>query len=80
MVAIHAENLGVAQSAIGRGFGADFHEHLEPALDDESFAILEQTQRFLLDRQLIDRAVDLQQWAAPDFLANSIKRLTTTGA
>jgi 2'-hydroxybiphenyl-2-sulfinate desulfinase len=80
VVAIHAENLGVAQSAIGRGFGADFTEHLGPALDAESFAILEQTQRFLLDRQLIDRATDLEQWAAPDFLADSIKRLTTIGA
>ena len=70
-VGIHAANLGVAPSAIGRGFGADFAQHLIPRLDDSALAVVDQTQQFLLDHNLLDHPVDLTQWAAPQFLTQS---------
>ncbi len=70
-VGIHAANLGVAPSAIGRGFGADFAQHLIPRLDDSALAVVDQTQQFLIDHNLLDHPVDLTQWAAPQFLTQS---------
>lgn len=75
VVGIHAENLGVAPAAIGRGFGSDFAQHLVPRLDDYTFNLVEQTQRFLYDRNLIDRLTDLSRWAAPAFLIESRRQL-----
>ncbi|AMU26595.1 2'-hydroxybiphenyl-2-sulfinate desulfinase [Mycobacteroides abscessus] len=76
VVTIHAANLGVAPAAIDRGFGPDFAEHLVPRLDESAINLLDQTQRFLLDNDLIDHPVDLEQWAAPEFLAASLNRST----
>lgn len=71
---LHAENLGVTEDAIRLGFGPDFHRHLVPRLDPEAFAILERTQQFLLDKRLLHEPVELEQWAAPQFLNNSLQR------
>jgi 2'-hydroxybiphenyl-2-sulfinate desulfinase len=71
---LHAENLGVSEKAISLGFGSDFHRHLIPRLDENALAILERTQSFLLDRELIPHPVHLNHWAAPDFLNRSISR------
>ncbi|WIM85935.1 2'-hydroxybiphenyl-2-sulfinate desulfinase [Candidatus Mycobacterium wuenschmannii] len=75
VVGIHAENLGVAPAAIGRGFGSEFAQNLIPRLDDYTFNLVEQTQRFLYDRNLIDRLTDLSRWAAPAFLVESRRQL-----
>lgn len=73
----HAENLGVTENSILQGFGRDFHQHLVPRLDAEAFDILTRTQQFLLDKKLLHEPVALDQWAAPDFLDNSLKRYRT---
>jgi hypothetical protein len=36
--------------------------------------MLEATASWLFDRRLIDRAVPLEQWAAPEFLAGALRR------
>ncbi len=74
---LHADNLGVSAAAIRTGFGADFHQHLVPRLDAGAFALLEQTQRFLLDHELLLEPVALDAWAAPEFLNNSLQRNST---
>lgn len=71
---LHAENLGVTRDSVRQGFGADFHRRLTPRLDEDAFAILGRTQQFLLDKNLIDRPIALDQWAAPEFLERSLKR------
>jgi 2'-hydroxybiphenyl-2-sulfinate desulfinase len=73
---LHAENLGVTESSVRQGFGADFHRRLVPRLDAEAFAILDRTQQFLLDKKLLHRPVELARWAAPEFLNNTLKRHT----
>ena len=70
---LHATNLGVSQEAIAQGFGPAFHEHLVPRLDGEALAILERTQRFLLDKKLLHRSVALEKWVAPEFLNNALQ-------
>lgn len=79
VVTIHAANLGVAPAAIDRGFGPDFAEHLVPGLDQSELDLLDQTQRFLLDNDLIDHRVDLEHWAAPEFLAASLLQRSNLG-
>lgn len=76
-VALHAANLGVSEQAIAQGFGPSFYEHLVPRLDADTFALLEQTQRFLLDKNLLQKPVDLTQWAAPEFLNNALQHAAT---
>lgn len=77
VVRLHADNLGVSENGIRKGFGADFHQHLVPHLDADTFALLEQTQRFLLDHKLLLEPVALEDWAAPEFLNNSLQRQST---
>jgi len=77
VVSLHADNLGVSEEAIRKGFGADFNQHLVPRLDADAFALLEQTQRFLLDHKLLLKPVTLDAWAAPEFLNNSLQRNST---
>jgi 2'-hydroxybiphenyl-2-sulfinate desulfinase len=74
---LHAENLGVSEDSIRKGFGADFHQHLVPRLDTEAFAILARTQQFLLDHKLLLEPVALEAWAAPEFLNNSLQHQST---
>lgn len=73
-VRLHAENLGVSEDAVPRGFGADFHAHLVPRLDDAALAVVERTAAFLQDNGLIDRPVPLERWAAPAFLGEALRR------
>ncbi|WP_396932490.1 2'-hydroxybiphenyl-2-sulfinate desulfinase [Mycolicibacterium sp.] len=68
----HAANLGVAESSITAGFGADFHRSLTPTLDDAALGVLSGTQTFLLDHRLLTRQVDLRRWAAPQFLTSAV--------
>lgn len=70
-IEIHALNLGVSEKAVEIGFGEGFHRDLRPRLDQAALRILEQTQRFLFDHGLIDRLVDIERWAAPEFLDNA---------
>ena len=78
VVRLHADNLGVSEDSIRKGFGPDFHQHLVPRLDADAFAILARTQQFLLDKKLLHKPVALDRWAAPEFLNNSLKRNLTT--
>lgn len=71
---LHAENLGVSETAIRLGFGSDFHRHLVPRLDEDALGILERTQKFLLEHALIPKPVHLNHWIAPEFLNRSITR------
>ncbi len=71
---LHAANLGVSAEAVGHGFGADFHQRLVPRLDRDAIALLERTQHFLLRAKLLHEPVVLDQWAAPEFLNNSLNR------
>nr|BAA94832.1 thermophilic dibenzothiophene desulfurization enzyme B [Paenibacillus sp. A11-2] len=70
-IEIHALNLGVSVKAVETGFGEGFHRDLRPRLDQAALRILEQTQQFLFDHGLIDRLVDIERWAAPEFLDNA---------
>jgi 2'-hydroxybiphenyl-2-sulfinate desulfinase len=74
VVRLHADNLGVSEDSVRKGFGAEFDQHLVPRLDKDAFAILARTQQFLLDKNLLHEPVALDQWAAPEFLNNSLKR------
>lgn len=71
---LHAANLGVSTEAVGQGFGADFPQRLVPRLDRDALALLDRTQQFLLSNDLLHEPVALAQWAAPEFLNNSLNR------
>nr|AAV49166.1 DszB [Rhodococcus sp. SDUZAWQ] len=74
VTSLHAANLGVSTGAVGQGFGADFQQRLAPRLDHDALALLERTQQFLLTNNLLQEPVALDQWAAPEFLNNSLNR------
>nr|AHN13644.1 HPBS desulfinase [Rhodococcus erythropolis] len=74
VTSLHAANLGVSTGAVGQGFGADFQQRLVPRLDHDALALLERTQQFLLTNNLLQEPVALDQWAAPEFLNNSLNR------
>ena len=65
---IMAENLGVSPESIPRGYGEDFHLDLVPRLDPEALRLLDQTQRFLVDKGLMPAPVDVPAWADRRFL------------
>lgn len=71
--AIHAENLGVSAEAVWRAFGPHFHEQLVPRLDPELIAVLDRTQAFLLEHNLLPKAVDLDEWIEPGFLQSAVR-------
>lgn len=68
VAAIHAENLGVSVEAVWRAFGPRFHEQLVPCLDPALIETLDRTQAFLLEHNLLPRAVKLEEWIEPSFL------------
>jgi 2'-hydroxybiphenyl-2-sulfinate desulfinase len=76
-VRLHADNLGVSEQSVPRGFGADFHTRLVPRLDGPALALLGATAAWLFDRNLIDRPVALDRWAAPQFLENALRHPET---
>ncbi|MBE7192985.1 MAG: 2'-hydroxybiphenyl-2-sulfinate desulfinase [Gordonia polyisoprenivorans] len=71
-IGIHARNLGVTEPVVLRGFGADFVDHLVPTLGDDALATLANTQRYLVENNLVDHEIDLERWAAPEFLETSL--------
>jgi 2'-hydroxybiphenyl-2-sulfinate desulfinase len=71
----HAENLGVTEAAIWKGFGDDFHRHLIPTLSAMDLAGLDATQQFLVSRGLLPKPVDLNAWMEPQFLNRSMEKL-----
>jgi ABC-type nitrate/sulfonate/bicarbonate transport system substrate-binding protein len=77
-IRLHAENLGVCEQSVPRGFGNGFHTGLVPRLDAEALSLLENTASWLLDQQLIDHPVPLDRWAAPEFLTNALRQIQTT--
>ncbi|ANY21532.1 2'-hydroxybiphenyl-2-sulfinate desulfinase [Gordonia sp. JH63] len=72
-VAIHARNLGVSETAVTRGFGEHFTDNLVPTLDHDALTVLAATQRYLVDHDLVDKAIDLTDWSAPEFLQTSLR-------
>ncbi|MBF6569714.1 MAG: ABC transporter substrate-binding protein [Candidatus Binataceae bacterium] len=67
----HAENLGVSEAAVWKGFGADFHARLVPSLSAEDLAGLDNTQRFLVAHGLIPKPIDLSKWVYDRFLRDA---------
>jgi 2'-hydroxybiphenyl-2-sulfinate desulfinase len=65
---IMAENLGVSPESIPRGYGEDFHLDLVPRLDPEALRLLDQTQRFLVDKHLVPAPVDTNAWVDRRFI------------
>ncbi|WP_372725726.1 2'-hydroxybiphenyl-2-sulfinate desulfinase [Immundisolibacter sp.] len=74
--ALHAENFGLSEASVWAALGPAFHRSLEPRLDAECLAILDQTQTFLVSRGLMPRAVALDNWAEPRFLAQASRSET----
>jgi 2'-hydroxybiphenyl-2-sulfinate desulfinase len=68
IVRSHAENLGVSEAAILKGFGEDFNRYLIPTLSADDLAGLERTQQFLVARNLLPQRVKLENWIEPRFL------------
>lgn len=71
--AIHADNLRVNPQSFWIAYGPDYHTKLAPELSSEAIATLDQTQAFLVEHKLLDRAVDIAQWSDDRFLCQSLR-------
>ena len=72
---IIASEVGFAEEWVEDSYPGGIHRQLVPSLDDELVAAIDSQQQFLLEWGFIDSPVDLDEWIAPEPLAEAHRLL-----